>query len=501
EFARDVGTRSVRRPVRSIGDGYQEPGWKHCNSRSRIVTDVPDETHDPARRSFVTSANDPLGDFPIQNLPFGIFSRSDDSKRCAGIAIGNHILDLHAAFEHGIFPEDIPENAVAESSLNALFSLGRGPLRKLRKSISRALDAGTTGEATRQRASDLLVAMSECIMHRPTAVPNYTDFYAGIYHAKAAGALMTPENPLPANYKWIPIAYHGRATSVQVGRGKVQRPVGQRPPLTDGGMPGFGACERLDFELEMGFYLTGGNRQGRPIPVSRANEQIAGYSLLNDWSARDIQRWEMYPLGPFLSKSFATSVSPWVVTADALVPFRISAMTRPDGDPQPLDYLLDEADQENGGLDVHLKVFLTTSKMRAANEVAVEILYSNARYLYWTPAQMVAHHTVNGCNLLPGDLIGTGTISGPSDAELSSMLEFTRAGTRPVTLPNGESRGFLLDGDEIRFEGRCSRAGYAPIGFGTCVGRIEASDLSPLGSFLPDNDLLSRFQPEPTSSA
>jgi fumarylacetoacetase len=461
--------------------------------------DVLDETHDAARRSFVASANNPFGEFPIQNLPLGIFSRGRDSRRSAGIAIGDQILDLHAAHRHGILPEGIPESALAESSLNALFALGRQPLRKMRKSISEALDEGAMGEAARQRASDLLVPMSECIMHRPTAVPNYTDFYAGIYHAKAAGALMTPENPLPANYKWVPIAYHGRASSVQVGRGKVQRPVGQRPPSVDGGIPGFGACERLDFELEMGFYLAGGNRQGNSIPVSHANEQIVGYSLLNDWSARDIQRWEMYPLGPFLSKSFATSVSPWVVTADALVPFRIPAMIRPEGDPQPLDYLLDKSDQESGGIDVHLKVFISTAKMRAANEAAVEILHSNARYLYWTPAQMVAHHTINGCNLLPGDLIGTGTISGPSDAELSSMLEFTAAGTRPTTLPNGESRGFLVDGDEISFEGRCSRAGFASIGFGTCVGRIETSDFSLLESLRPDNDMRSLLQHEPTS--
>ena len=432
-----------------------------------------DETHDPARRSFVSAANDPSGEFPIQNLPLGVFSRGKNGKPSAGIAIGDQILDLRAAHRVGLLPADIPERTVADSSLNSLFALGPRSLRTLRKTISAALEAGPSGEAARRHASDLLAPMGTCTMHRPTAVPNYTDFYAGIYHAKAAGALLTPENPLPANYKWVPIAYHGRASSVQVGQGIVRRPIGQQPPLVDGGVPGFGPCDRLDFELEMGFYLGGGNELGSPIPVADASEQIVGYSLLNDWSARDVQRWEMYPLGPFLSKSFATSVSPWVVTADALAPFRAPAMKRPAGDPRPLKYLLDEDDQDCGGLAIDLKVFLSTKIMRAANEPAAEILRSNASYLYWTPAQMVAHHTVNGCNLVSGDLIGTGTISGPTDAELSSMLELTLAGTRPITLPNGERREFLLDGDEIRFEGRCAKEGYASIGFGACVGRIE----------------------------
>ncbi len=291
-----------------------------------------DETHDPARRSFVSAANDPSGEFPIQNLPLGVFSRGKDGKPSAGIAIGDQILDLRAAHRVGLLPADIPERSVADSSLNSLFALGPRSLRTLRKTISAALEAGPSGEAVRRRASDLLAPIGACTMHRPTAVPNYTDFYAGIYHAKAAGALLTPENPLPANYKWVPIAYHGRASSVQVGQGIVRRPIGQQPPLVDGGVPGFGSCDRLDFELEMGFYLGGGNELGNPIPVAQASEQIVGYSLLNDWSARDVQPWEMYPLGPFLSKSFATSVSPWVVTADALAPFRVPAMKRPAGD-------------------------------------------------------------------------------------------------------------------------------------------------------------------------
>jgi fumarylacetoacetase len=431
-----------------------------------------DETHDSVRRSFVKTANDSLGDFPIQNLPFGIFSRGMDTKRSSGVAIDDQIFDLHAAYKLGLLPVDIPEEVFAASSLNALFALGREPLRKLRKKIGDALDVAVTGENTRQHVSDVLAPMEQCVMHRPTTVPNYSDFYAGIHHAKAAGALLTPENPLPANYKWVPIAYHGRASSVQVGRGTVRRPTGQRSPSVDGGTPGFGLCDRLDFELEMGFYLTGGNQLGNPVSVSQAAEQIVGYSLLNDWSARDVQRWEMYPLGPFLSKSFATSVSPWVVTADALAPFRVPAMARPEGDPRPLHYLFDQGDQDSGGLDVDLQVLFLTERMREKNEPPTKILTSNARHLYWTPAQMVAHHTVNGCNLQAGDLIGTGTISGPSDAELSSMLELTLAGSRPITLPNGETRSFLLDGDEVTFRGRCQRGGFVPIGFGACVGAI-----------------------------
>jgi fumarylacetoacetase len=432
-----------------------------------------DDTHDPARRSFVEAANAPDADFPIQNLPLGIFSTREDPVPRIGVAIGDRVFDLNKASRLNVLPAGIARPVFELPSLNLLFGLGRGRLRELRLAVSKLLDHGPDGNEVRRQAADLLVPMEDAIFHRPTDVSNYTDFYAGIHHAIAAGALLTPENPLPQNYKWVPIAYHGRASSVQVGRGAVRRPLGQRPPAEANAPPGFGPCERLDFELEMGFYMAGGNRLGQPIPIDRASQEIVGFSLLNDWSARDLQRWEMFPLGPFLSKSFATSVSPWVVTADALAPFRVPAMSRPAGDPRPLDYLFDTADQEAGGLDVDLRVHLSTEKMRSAGQPAVEILNSNARYLYWTPAQMIAHHTINGCNLQPGDLIGTGTISGPSPAQLSSMLEFTSAGAKPVTLANGEQRSFLHDGDEITFTGRCSRQGYAAIGFGSCSGRID----------------------------
>jgi fumarylacetoacetase len=437
-----------------------------------------DETHDVARRSFIGSANAPEGDFPVQNLPFGIFSASSNERR-PGVAIGDQIFDLRTAHRLGLLPEEIPAETLDNNSLNALFKLGRAPLRALRRKLFNLLGEGESSRPAREHASELLVPMNACRLHRPSDVANYTDFYAGIYHAQAAGALLTPENPLPANYKWVPIAYHGRASSVQVGQGTVRRPLGQKPPLEAGGPPHFGPCERLDFELELGFYVAGGNLIGDRIAIRDAGEKIIGFSLLNDWSARDVQRWEMFPLGPFLSKSFATSVSPWVVTADALAPFRVAAMTRPHGDPRPLDYLHDADDQASGGLDIGLRVLLSTEKMRSKGEVAVEILTSNARHLYWTPAQMVAHHTVNGCNLQAGDLIGTGTISGPRDEELSSMLEFTAAGARPVKLPNGEVRSFLADGDEVTFVGRCERDGFASIGFGSCTGQIvEAQPLA-----------------------
>lgn len=434
-----------------------------------------DETHDPSRRSFVESANDPATDFPIQNLPFGIFSTERDPEPRIGVAIGDQILDLRHVARLGLV-RTVPQAVIEQPTLNALCAQGRPKFRDLRATLGDLLDARASGNALKARASEVLVPIDQSVLHRPVHPANYTDFYAGIHHARAAGALLTPENPLPPNYKWVPIAYHGRASSVRVGQGSVKRPMGQRPPAGLQGAPSFGASERLDFELEMGFYVGSGNPPGQSISIDRAADQIVGFSLLNDWSARDIQRWEMFPLGPFLSKSFATSVSPWLITADALAPFRVPAMARPKDDPSPLPYLLDEADQARGGLDIDLQVQLSTDTMRRAGAPAMPILASNARHLYWTPAQMIAHHTINGCNLEAGDLIGTGTISGPSPDQLSSMLELTEGGTKPIALPNGEVRSFLLDGDEVTFTGRCSGADFVSIGFGKCVGRIVSAD-------------------------
>jgi fumarylacetoacetase len=417
-----------------------------------------DETHDLQRKSWVESANDTQSDFPIQNLPLGIFSRGAASSRRFGIAIGDSIFDVGSAREHGLLHGLAAHAAelAGNGTLNALFAAGHALTRELRRQVF---------------ALHLLHPMSACQMHLPTAVGNYTDFYAGIHHARAAGALMTPDNPLPANYKWVPIAYHGRASSVRVTGTQIRRPHGQRLEKA-GSPPVFGPSERLDFELEMGFYVGAGNALGEPVPIAQAPEHIVGFSLLNDWSARDVQFWEMFPLGPFLGKNFGTSVSPWVVTTQALAPFRTPAMERPASDPQPLDHLRDGSDQRYGGLDVVLSVLLSTERMRTEHMAAVEILGSNAMHLYWTPAQMLAHHTSGGCDMMPGDLIGTGTISGPTRNQLSSLLELTFGGAEPITLPNGEQRAFLQDGDEIAFQGRCSRPGFVSIGFGSCVGRI-----------------------------
>ncbi|MFZ6648592.1 fumarylacetoacetase [Undibacterium sp. TJN25] len=435
------------------------------------------ETHDPKRRSWVASANRADTDFPIQNLPFGVFSHDASDHLRIGVAIGDQVLDLAVAQELRLLPAAITAQVVRQSSLNALFSLDREVVTALRKCLSDLLDESGLDGRARQHADQLLHDLSLCRMHRPMASANYTDFYAGIHHARAAGAQLTPEDPLPLNYKWVPIAYHGRASSIQASDVPVYRPHGQIPPAEHGAPPGFGRCERLDFELEMGLYIAQGNTQGRPISIGAAGEHIAGMCLLNDWSARDLQRWEMFPLGPFLSKSFATTVSPWVVTTEALEPFRVAAMARPEGDPAPLPYLFNGWDQQSGGVDVGLSVWLSTERMRAQAVAAEKILTSNARHLYWTPAQMIAHHTINGCNLMPGDLLGTGTISGPGDDELGSLLELTVGGSRPIRLPSGETRTFLQDGDEVTLRGRCEKAGFVPIGFGACTGRIFAHEL------------------------
>lgn len=432
-----------------------------------------DETHDPRRRSWVASANKSDTDFPIQNLPLGLFRPAAASKPRAGIAIGDMILDLQATAAAGLLEGEaaLAVSAAAHSGLNALLALGAGPRVALRRQIGLLLDADGP-KAPLAQAANVLHTASDCELLLPVDVRNYTDFYAGIHHARAAGALMMPDNPLPRNYKWVPIAYHGRASSVRVSGGPIRRPHGQRAPSQDGAAPSFGPCERLDLELELGMLVGPGNPLGEPVPIARAHEHVAGYCLLNDWSARDLQFWEMVPLGPFLGKNFSTTISPWIITPEALAPFRCAAMVRPDDDPQPLPYLTDSIDKEQGGLNISLAVWLSTAKMREGGEAAQPIIRSNTRHLYWTPAQMLTHHTSGGCNLMPGDLIGSGTISGPTQSELSSLLEWTAGGTRPVELPNGERRSWLEDGDEITFTARCERQGYVSIGFGRCTGRI-----------------------------
>jgi len=436
-----------------------------------------DATHDPRRRSWVASAQ-LGGDFPIQNLPLGIFSCHGDATRRFGIAIGDEILDVTSAVEAGLLDGVAAEAARLGGGgrLNALFAAGPEPRQALRHAVSDLLTADSdTGKRAAALAAALLHPQTDCQLHLPVEIGDYTDFFAGIHHARAAGAQFNPNSPLPENYKYVPIAYHGRASSVVPSGELVHRPRGQLPG-GPGQAPKFGPCARLDLELEIGFYIGGGNPRGTPISIGAAAEQIVGLCLLNDWSARDIQAWEMMPLGPFLAKNFATTVSPWVVTVEALAPFRIPQLDRPDGDPVPLPYLLDAEDQIRGGFDIRLGVALRSARMRQDGVAAVEVITSNTCHLYWTLAQMVAHHSVGGCNLRPGDLLGTGTISGPTRAELSSMLELTFGGSQPISLPNGEQRGFLEDGDEITLTARCTRPGYAPIGFGVCTGTIAASE-------------------------
>jgi fumarylacetoacetase len=430
-----------------------------------------DETHNPARRSWVASANG-HADFPIQNLPLGIFSPPRGSSR-GGVAIGGEIFDLAAAHEAGLFDDLAAEAAQAAcgASLNALFALGAPARVALRQQLSAILDADSKDRARIEGLrARILRRVADCRLELPATIGDYTDFFAGIHHATNAGKLFRPDNPLLPNYKYLPIAYHGRASSIVASDAEVRRPNGQRKPASET-VPSFGPSRGLDYELELGVWIGLGNALGTPIPIAQAADHIAGFCLLNDWSARDIQAWEAQPLGPFLGKSFCTTISPWVLTPEALAPFRAPQPQRPAGDPAPLPYLFDDADQAGGALDIELEVALLTPGLQ--KELAPhKLALSNARHLYWTVAQLVAHHACGGCNLRPGDLLGTGTISGPDDGALGSLLELTGGGRRPVALPSGETRRFLEDGDTVIMRARCRRDGFASIGFGECRGTI-----------------------------
>ena len=427
-----------------------------------------DETHDAARRSFVASANG-HADFPIQNLPLGIFSPSGAPPR-AGVAIGDMILDLEAVQEAGLLcsDADIAARAAKGGTLNALLALGAAPRRALRSQLSELL---SDGSRFADRLAPMLHDAEHCRMHLPARIGDYTDFFAGIQHAMNTGAMFRPDNPLLPNYKYVPIGYHGRASSIVPSGATVRRPNGQRKPASES-VPSFGPSRNLDYELELGIWIGPGNILGEPIPIARAADHIAGYCLLNDWSARDIQGWEYQPLGPFLAKSFCSTISPWIITPEAMAPFRVAQRPRPEGDPAPLDYLMDDADQQGGALALALEVRLMTPGLREKGLAAHRLGLSDARALYWTPAQMVAHHASGGCNLQPGDLFGTGTISTADETGFGSLLEITRGGRQPLTLASGEQRRFLEDGDEITLSARASRDGYAGIGFGACTGTI-----------------------------
>jgi fumarylacetoacetase len=432
-----------------------------------------DDTHSPGRRSWVASAND-HADFPIQNLPLGVFTPPEGTPR-GGVAIGDEILDLAAALELGLFDGLTAQAAQAAcgATLNPLFALGGEPRRALRRRLGEILDAdGRDRARIEPLRSQVLHRAADCRLELPVAIGDYTDFFAGIHHATNAGKLFRPDNPLMPNYKYVPIGYHGRASSIAASGTGVRRPNGQRKPPAEP-VPSFGPSRNLDFELELGVWIGPGNALGAPLPIAEAAEHIAGFCLLNDWSARDIQGWEYQPLGPFLGKSFLTSISPWVVTPEALAPFRIAQAPRPAGDPVHLPYLLDAPDQAAGALDIELEVLLLTPGLREKGLAPHRLATSNAHHLYWTVAQLVAHHTCGGCNLRPGDIFGTGTISGPSEDTLGSLLEISAGGRQPGTLASGETRRFLEDGDTVIMRAHCRRDGFAAIGFGECRGTIE----------------------------
>ncbi|MGY8635488.1 fumarylacetoacetase [Bradyrhizobium sp. 14AA] len=425
-----------------------------------------DETHDAAQTSWVTSANG-HPDFPIQNLPIGIFSPRGGGNR-PGIAIGDFILDLAALGSTGLLTDGAKLAAAFEKNLNGFLALGSSARRALR---TRLFELLRDGFSERARIEAHLHEAASCTLHMPAVVGDYTDFYVGIHHATNIGKQLRPDNPLLPNYKFIPIGYHGRTSSIRPSGTPVRRPTGQIK-IPGAEIPAFKLSRRLDYELELGVWIGPGNQLGEPIPIEQAAEHIAGYCILNDWSARDIQAWEYQPLGPFLAKNFGTTISPWIVTPEALAPFRIPQPKRPAGDPPPLPYLFDATDQREGALNAELEVLLLTSKMREAGIPPHRLSLSNARHMYWTPAQMVTHHASGGCNLQPGDFLGTGTISAPDAAGCGSIMETTKGGTEPVHLASGEERRFLEDGDEIIMAARCRREGFASIGFGTCRAEI-----------------------------
>ena len=434
------------------------------------------DTHEPHLTSWIESANDPKTDFPIQNLPFGLFSRRDGSfKRHVGIAIGDQVLDLLDCCRAGLLSVKDNVSWFFAGSLNFLMEIEHSIVLNLRRQASELLREGNTVIQDYQKAHpdkySFLIPMSEIELLPPGNIGDYTDFYASVYHATNIGKMFRPDHPLLPNYKWVPIGYHGRASSVVISGTPLHRPLGQTKG-DDDEAPVFGPSKVLDYELEVGFFIGQNNEMGRPVKITEAEDHIFGLCLVNDWSARDIQRWEYQPLGPFLSKSFATTISPWVVSMEALAPFRAPAFKRPEGDPEPLPYLDSPANREHGGFDINLEVCLLTAEMRSRGLAPHLLSRSNTTDLYWTFAQMLTHHTSNGCNLRTGDLIASGTVSGPTKNNAGCLLELTQRGADPIELPSGETRRFLLDGDEVILRGYCEREGFRRIGFGECRGII-----------------------------
>ena len=439
-----------------------------------------DHTHDPALRSWVGSA---LGhpDFPIQNLPFGRFrvpadEEHDPEEAVPAVAIGDEVLDLVAAADAGLLPgaaADAVDAWVAEG-MAAFLGMGPDAWGAVRRGVSELLRADTEeGAEAREMGETLVRPARDVELILPADVGDYTDFYASLHHATNVGSMFRPDNPLLPNYKWVPIGYHGRASSLVPSGTAIRRPMGQ---VQQGeAPPAFGPSRQLDYELELGAVVGVGNPLGRPIPIEHAEGHLFGLVLLNDWSARDVQRWEYQPLGPFLAKNFASTISPWIVTLEALAPFRIPAFKRPAGDPEPLAYLHDPDDERSGGFGITLEVLLATRTMQEQGFAPARISIGGFGGMYWTMAQMLAHHASNGCNLRPGDLIGSGTISGPEPETRGCLLERTWRGTEPIRLPSGETRKFLEDGDEVTFRAWCERPGQARIGFGECRGTIAGN--------------------------
>ena len=432
-----------------------------------------DFSHDATLRSWVASANLAETDFPIQNLPLGMFRRAGSAEMFRpGVAIGDQIVDLLALKDAGLLTAEVAASLAGceNGELNAFMARGRLVRVALRHALSALLREGSLQQSAVQAS---LLAQADAEYAVPCRIGDYTDFYTGIHHATAVGKLFRPDNPLLPNYKWVPIGYHGRASSIGVSGQKFLRPKGQTKGPNDE-MPVLRASQRLDYELELVVFMGQGNALGQPIPSEQSQEHAFGLVLLNDWSARDLQAWEYQPLGPFLAKNFASTISPWMVTMEALAPFR-APFVRAEGDPQPLPYLNSTSNQQQGGLDVALEVLIQTEAMRAAGLPPEQLSQSNYRDAYWTVAQMITHHAVNGCNLQAGDLLGSGTQSGARPEQAGSLLELSAGGKNPLTLANGESRTFLQDGDAIILRAHCERSGFRRIGFGDCQGQVLAA--------------------------
>lgn len=435
------------------------------------------ETHDANLKSWVESANDPNTDFPIQNLPFCVFYINEDPSAVHhGVAIGDSVLDLDGCFEAGLFDSSYDEFLGSNNMwdwLDGIMEFSSAERAEFRKHISEIL---TEGFAQQEIAAEFLIPRSDCSFEDlPAVIGDYTDFYASVFHATNVGSMFRPDNPLLPNYKYVPIGYHGRASSIVISGTDIKRPKGQNRTDTEA-PPVYIPSKSLDYEMEVGFFVGRGNEMGETIPIDKAEEHIFGLCLVNDWSARDVQGWEYQPLGPFLAKNFATTISPFVVTMEALAPFRAAAFERPEGDPEPLPYLNDGQNQKAGGFDINLEVYIASQKMRDENIEPMLLSKSNMRDLYWTIGQMLTHHASGGCNLQTGDLMASGTVSGKEKHERGCLLELTWRGKEPITLPTGEERRFLEDGDEIIMRGYCEREGFRRIGFGECRGIILPAD-------------------------